>query len=217
MLCSQFDYKVTRCRFLRFSSASPTALRCPPPPLRVAVNGASVLLAILLFGLESNRSAALPLLVTMYSNPSRNEQSAGAHEDAARLKLQAADSQLSADAFLRVQTALRTLHAKLSLTEEDIALAIRRATVKTVSNGSIIMREGELSQFIIWILSGQVSVYRHDKGLLCTLDSGFVGHHSYIYDRPRSATVMASRGDVTYIQLTVPRDGVVYATLPRRL
>ena len=112
---------------------------------------------------------------------------------------------------------MRTLHAKLSLTEEYIALAIRRATVKTVSNGSIIMREGELSQFIIWILSGQVSVHRHEKGLLCTLDSGFVGHHSYIYDRPRSATVMASRGDATYIQLTVPRGGVLYATFPRRL
>jgi hypothetical protein len=159
----------------------------------------------------------------MYNNPSRDEQSAGAREDAARSKLQGADtssppdSHLTADVFLRVQTALRTLHAKLSLTEEDIALAIRRATVKTVSNGSIIMREGELSQFIIWILSGQVSVHRHDKGLLCTLDSGFVGHHSYIYNRPRSATVMASRGDVTYIQLTVPRDGVVYATFPRRL
>ncbi len=166
-------------------------------------------------------SPALSSLLNMERDPSPKDHSTGAHEDAPQPELQDTDSSsppyapLTADAILRVQTALRTLHAKLSLTEEDIAQAIQRATVKTVSNGSVIMREGELSQFIIWILSGQVSVHRHDKGLLCVLDSGFVGHHSYIYNKPRSATVIASRGAVAYIQLAVPRDGVVYVTISR--
>ena len=123
--------------------------------------------------------------------------------------LPAHDSRMTEDDSLRVQAGLRTLHAKLTLSEEDIAEAMRRATVKTISNGEVIMREGDMSQFIVWIRSGQVAVQRHDRGLLCTLGSGFVGHHSYIYDKPRSATVIASGGPVSYIQLAVPRDGVV--------
>lgn len=119
------------------------------------------------------------------------------------------DARLSEDDALRVQAALRTIHAKISLSEEEIEDALRRASIKTVPSAGVIMREGELSQFIIWILRGEVAVHRHDRGLICTIASGFVGHHSYIYDKPRSATVMASGGAVSYVQLTVPRRGVM--------
>jgi hypothetical protein len=127
------------------------------------------------------------------------------------------DARLSEDDVLRVQAALRTIHAKISLSEEEIEDALRRASIKTVPSAGVIMREGELSQFIIWILRGEVAVHRHDRGLLCTIASGFVGHHSYIYDKPRSATVMASGGAVSYVQLTVPRRGVMCVVRLRAL
>jgi hypothetical protein len=44
----------------------------------------------------------------------------------------------------------------------------------------VIMREGDTSQLLIWILKGQVSVHSHAKGHLCTIDSGFVGLASLI-------------------------------------
>jgi hypothetical protein len=121
-----------------------------------------------------------------------------------------AESFLSPDELLHLQADLRTLHAKISLTDEDIAHVVRMATVKTLSNGAVIMREGDTSQFLIWILKGQVSVHSHAKGHLCTIDSGFVGHHSHIYNKQRSATIIASGGVVVYVQLSLPHNGVVY-------
>jgi CRP-like cAMP-binding protein len=119
------------------------------------------------------------------------------------------DTRLTEDDVRRVTEGLRTLHPKVNLTEEQIAAAVGSASVKTISPGTVVMREGELSQFILWIRSGQVEIHRHDRGLLCTLGSGFVGHHSYIYDKPRSATVIAAAGLLSYVQLAVPRDGFV--------
>jgi hypothetical protein len=52
-----------------------------------------------------------------------------------------AESFLSPDELLHLQADLRTLHAKISLTDEDIAHVVRMATVKTLSNGAVIMRE----------------------------------------------------------------------------
>jgi hypothetical protein len=119
------------------------------------------------------------------------------------------DTRLTENDVRRVTEGLRTLHPKVTLTEEQIDAAVGRASVKIISPGTVVMREGELSQFIIWIRSGQVEVHRHDRGLLCTIGAGFVGHHSYIYDKPRSATVIAAGGPLSYVQLAVPRDGVL--------
>jgi hypothetical protein len=70
---------------------------------------------------------------------------------------------------------------------------IKNAVRKTATAGELLLREGDSSGSMLYIHAGHVAVSSASKGFIAHIyQDNIVGHHSYIYNRPRTATVHAA-------------------------
>jgi hypothetical protein len=90
-------------------------------------------------------------------------------------------------------TCLRKVPNFASISSEQMQRTVQNAVRKTCDPGALLLQEGDLSGSILYIHSGSVSVSSASKGFIAHIyQDNIVGHHSYIYNRPRTATVHAS-------------------------
>jgi hypothetical protein len=70
---------------------------------------------------------------------------------------------------------------------------IETAVRKTATAGEVLLQEGDSSGSMLYILTGSVAVSSASKGFIAHIYAdNIVGHHSYVYNRPRTATVHAA-------------------------
>jgi hypothetical protein len=88
---------------------------------------------------------------------------------------------------------LRKVPNFAGISSEQMQHTVQNAVRKTCDPGALLLQEGDLSGSMLYIHSGSVSVSSASKGFIAHIyQDNIVGHHSYIYRRPRTATVHAS-------------------------
>ena len=97
------------------------------------------------------------------------------------------------------QLELELFNAALAKTFPNISPAaadavIQNSTRTIGSPGTIIFKEGDVSSDMIFLCSGILDIQKHGH-ITASIDcSSIVGHHAYLYSRPRSATVVVRDG-----------------------
>lgn len=97
------------------------------------------------------------------------------------------------------QLELELFNAALAKTFPNISPAaadavIQNSTRTIGSPGTIIFKEGDVSSDMIFLCSGILDIQKHGH-ITASIDcSSVVGHHAYLYSRPRSATVVVRDG-----------------------
>jgi hypothetical protein len=81
-----------------------------------------------------------------------------------------------------------------NISPEQMQHTVQNAVRKTCDAGDLLLREGDVSGNMLYIHAGSVSVSSASKGFIANIyHDNIVGHHSYIYHRPRTATVHAAK------------------------
>jgi hypothetical protein len=81
-----------------------------------------------------------------------------------------------------------------SISPAAVDAVIHNSTRKIGSPGTIIFKEGDVSSDMIFLCSGILDIQKSGH-FAATVDCGsIVGHHAYLYSRPRSATVVVRDG-----------------------
>jgi hypothetical protein len=106
---------------------------------------------------------------------------------------------VSLDQLLRPQFEVEKFEAALSKTFPNISPVtmssiIQNATRKIGTPGATIFQEGEVSSDMIFLSSGCLHVQKCGRRTATIDCSNIVGHHAYMYHRPRSATVTVGSG-----------------------
>jgi hypothetical protein len=84
------------------------------------------------------------------------------------------------------------------ISPEQMLHTVQNAVRKTCDAGDLLLREGDMSGNMLYIHAGSVSVSSASKGHIANIyHDNIVGHHSYIYRRPRTATVHAAKENNT--------------------
>jgi hypothetical protein len=77
---------------------------------------------------------------------------------------------------------------------QQMQQTVENAMRKTCAAGELLLKEGDFSSNMLYIHTGSVAVSSASKGFIAQIYQGnVVGHHSYIYRRPRTATVHAAK------------------------
>lgn len=80
-----------------------------------------------------------------------------------------------------------------NISSSEMLQTIQSAVRKTAAAGELLLREGDSSGSMLYIHAGNVAVSSGSKGFIAHIyQDNIVGHHSYIYNRPRTATVHAA-------------------------
>ncbi len=106
----------------------------------------------------------------------------------------------AADMLLAEMQALEACVRKVpnfaNVSSEQMQHAVQNAERKTCEAGQLLLQEGDLSGSMLYVYAGSVAVSSASKGFIAHIyQDNIVGHHSYIYRRPRTATVHASKED----------------------
>jgi hypothetical protein len=87
-----------------------------------------------------------------------------------------------------------------NVSAQQMQHTLDNAMRKTCAAGELLLKEGDFSSNMLYIHSGSVAVSSASKGFIAQIYSGnIVGHHSYIYRRPRTATVHAAKEQNTQL------------------
>jgi hypothetical protein len=81
-----------------------------------------------------------------------------------------------------------------NISSSAAAIIIKNATRQIGVPGSIIFREGDISSDMLFLCSGCLDVQKRGVNAAKIDCNTIVGHHAYLYHRPRSATVVVTRG-----------------------
>ncbi len=82
-----------------------------------------------------------------------------------------------------------------NISPSAVNIIIQNATRRLGTLGCEIFREGEVSSDMMFLFSGRLDVHKRGQSKVSIIDcSSVVGHHSYLYHRPRSATVVVGKG-----------------------
>ena len=101
--------------------------------------------------------------------------------------------ELTPEDYDQLVEALRTARQRLPISERRIGQLAERARIREVSQGEVIMRQGEPPDFLYFVISGQLRAA--DTGgdqphlLNYHATRTFAGELGLVYDQPRSATV----------------------------
>jgi uncharacterized membrane protein YdbT with pleckstrin-like domain len=92
--------------------------------------------------------------------------------------------------------ALRTAHQRLPISDEEMVELAKRARIREVLRGEMVIRQGEPSAEFYFILSGQLRTVDISGGMQPRLlnyhaAQTFLGEHGVLADAPRSATIDA--------------------------
>ncbi len=106
----------------------------------------------------------------------------------------------AADMLLAEMQALEACVRKVpnfaNVSSEQMQHMVQNAERKTCEAGQLLLQEGDLSGSMLYVYAGSVAVSSASKGFIAHIyQDNIVGHHSYIYRRPRTATVHASKED----------------------
>jgi CRP-like cAMP-binding protein len=98
-----------------------------------------------------------------------------------------------------LQSELEQFNAALAKTFPSISPAavdtvIQNSTRKIGPPGTIIFKEGDVSSDMIFLCSGILDIQKSGQVTAAVDCSSIVGHHAYLYSRPRSATVVVRDG-----------------------
>jgi hypothetical protein len=87
-----------------------------------------------------------------------------------------------------------------NVSAQQMQHTLDNAMRKTCAAGELLLKEGDFSSNMLYIHSGSVTVSSASKGFIAQIYSGnIVGHHSYIYRRPRTATIHAAKEQNTQL------------------
>ena len=82
-----------------------------------------------------------------------------------------------------------------NISASAVNIIIQNATRRLGTLGCQIFKEGEVSSDMMFLFSGRLDIHKRGQSKVATIDcSSVVGHHSYLYHRPRSATVVVGNG-----------------------
>ncbi len=81
-----------------------------------------------------------------------------------------------------------------SISPSAVNAIIQNATRRLGAPGCEIFREGDSSLDMIFLVSGCLDVRKRGQSIGTIDCSSIVGHHAYMYQRPRSATIVVSSG-----------------------
>jgi hypothetical protein len=113
------------------------------------------------------------------------EQAAG--EEAGSLQLLQTECQA-------LEACARKVPNFANVSAQQMQHTLENAMRKTCAAGELLLKEGDFSSNMLYIHSGSVAVSSASKGFIAQIYQGnIVGHHSYIYRRPRTATVHAAK------------------------
>lgn len=106
------------------------------------------------------------------------------------------------------------LCVRFNITREEIASF--QQCIRVYLAGEPIIREGEIDHTLFLVRSGRVDVYKRSsenkQELLGTIEAvNFVGEMAVLNDEPRSATVIATKGEVLVYAITRPNLGLILA------
>jgi hypothetical protein len=141
-------------------------------------------------------------------NRSSNESSSGAmistshlrhHTPAAALRhgILEQELQLFHDALMKTFP---------SISPSATGAIIQNATRQIGTPGAVIFNEGDTSSDMLFLASGLLDVCKHGHRTARIDGHNIVGHHAYMYHRPRSATVVVSSGpQCVYYMFSIDR------------
>ncbi len=93
-----------------------------------------------------------------------------------------------------------------SISPAAVATVIRNSTRKIGTPGTVIFKEGDVSSDMIFLFSGILDIQKSGHQTATVDSSIIVGHHAYLYSRPRSATVVVRNGpQCVYYNFSVER------------
>jgi hypothetical protein len=75
-----------------------------------------------------------------------------------------------------------------------VGAIIQHAARRVAAPGTVIFTEGDVSSDMIFLYSGCLDVHIRGQQKATIDSSNIVGHHAYLYHRPRSATVVVKSG-----------------------
>jgi hypothetical protein len=81
-----------------------------------------------------------------------------------------------------------------NISSSAIAVIIQNASRRMAAPGAVIFRQGDVSSDMIFLCSGSLDVQKQGAVTAHIDCNNIVGHHAYLYHRPRSATVVVGSG-----------------------